>query len=455
MRKKVHAKFDRQSVRKFATVPLFGIAALLASGGAQASGFSLNEMGAASVGNAHAGGAAAAEDLSTIYFNPAGLARMSGTQFMAAGSAIRPSAKFTDGGSRSAAGTAMTGTGGGDAGSWAFVPALYFATDITPQLRFGVGVQSPFGLKTDYDAAWTGRYQALTSEMRTININPSISYKVNDTVAVGAGVSLQYIDVTLSKAIDFGSICVGTFGLGACAGGGFLPQAKDGKVTIKGNDWGYGFNLGALFTPNPSTRFGVAYRSQIKHDLSGDASYDKPAGLNPLLANSATFTNTGVTASVTLPETFSISGYTDINPKWAVMGDISYMRWSRFDELRIRFNNGAADNVTPEQWRDTLRLAVAVNYNYSDALKLRAGIAYDPTPVKDQFRTPRIPDSDRTWLSLGAQYKLTPRDSIDFGYAHLFVKDGGVSQTVTGAGTLIGTYSSNVDIVSVQYNHSF
>lgn len=441
--------------KRFTVLPVLGLLALLPATAVHASGFSLNEMSAEGVGNAHAGGAAAAEDLSTIYFNPAGLARMSGSQFMLSGSAIRLSAKFSDAGSRSAAGTAMTGGNGGDAGNWALVPALYYAMDLTPQMRFGIGLQSPFGLKTNYDANWVGRYQALESEMRTFNINPSISYKVNDALALGAGISAQYIDVTLSKAIDFGSVCLGSPLAALCPGLGYLPQARDGRVTVTGNDWGYGFNLGALYTPNASSRFGIAYRSQIRHKISGDASYDKPGGLPGPLAASPKFTNTGVNADVTLPESLSISGYVDINPKWSLMGDISYMRWSRFEELRIRFDNGAADSVTPEQWRNTVRIAMAANYRYNDVLKLRAGIAYDPTPVKDQFRTPRIPDADRTWLSFGAQYRLSPKSSLDFGYAHLFVKDGGVNQTVTGAGTLLGNYSSSVDILSLQYNQAF
>jgi len=449
-----HARFSSGLLRTSATLPLLG-AILLPAAIAHASGFSLNEMSAASVGNAHAGGAAAAEDLGTIYYNPAGLSRMSGKQFMLVGSAIRTSAKFSNAGSTSALGTAASGGNGDDAGGWAAVPAVYFAMDIAPQLRFGIGLQSPFGLKTEYDAGWVGRYQALKSDMKTLNINPALSYKLNDTVALGAGISVEYIDVELSKAIDFGTICVASIGPGACAPLGFLPQARDGRATVKGNDWGFGFNLGALLTPNEATRIGIAYRSRIKHKLSGDASYDKPAGLPAPLAGAASFTNTGVSADVTLPESLSVSGHFDVNPRWTVMGDVSWMRWGQFNELRIRFANGAADSVTPEQWRNTVRVAVAANYRYNDAWKLRAGLAYDPTPVEDRFRTPRIPDGDRTWLSFGVQFKPTPQDAWDFGYTHLFMKDGPLNKTETGAGTLRGNYDSQVDILSVQYSRSF
>ncbi len=436
-------------------LPLLGLVAVFLSGNVYASGFALNEMSAASLGNAHAGAASAVEDISTIYYNPAGLTRMSGQQFLVVGSAIRPSAKFTNAGSTSAVGTPLTGGTGGDAGGWALVPALYYATDLTPRLRFGVGIQSPFGLKTEYDAGWVGRYQALTSDMKTININPTLAYQLNDTVSLGAGLSLQYIDVELSQAVDFGTVCVASIGAGTCAPIGFLPQTRDGKATIKGNDWGYGFNLGILLTPSQNSRVGISYRSKISHTLSGDARYEKPAGLPGPIAASPTFTNTGAKADVTLPESVNVSGYVDLDAKWALMSDISWVRWSRFKELRVRFDNGAADSVTPENWRNAVRIAIAVNYRYNDAWKLRSGIAYDPTPVETVFRTPRVPDADRTWLSFGAQYRPSAKDAWDFGFAHLFVKDAPINKTEVGRGTLNGNYESNVNILSIQYSSTF
>ncbi|HCY63958.1 MAG TPA: transporter [Oxalobacteraceae bacterium] len=445
-------QFVRRSIQKFITLPLIGIAALAPSCAAFASGFSLNEMSAASVGNAHAGNAAAAEDLGTIYYNPAGLARMSGKQFMVVGSVIRPSSEFSNIGSSATASPTQTG---GDAGGWALVPAMYFAMDLTPQMRFGIGLQSPFGLKTEYDEGWIGRYQALTSELITVNINPSLSYKLNDKIALGAGISAQYADVELSKALDFGTICLATLGVIPCLGNGILPLTRDGKATVEGDDWGFGFNLGVLLTPTESTRIGIAYRSQIKHKVSGHATYEKPADLPAALATAPAFTNTAASADLTLPESIIVSGYMEFDRKWTIMGDISWMRWNRFNELRIRFANGAADNVTPERWQNTVRYAVAANYRYNDAWKVRLGVAYDPTPVRDEFRTARIPDADRTWLSLGAQFKPSPQEAWDIGYAHIFIKDAPINKAEAGAGRQTGSYRNKVDILSVQYSRSF
>lgn len=438
------------------TLSLLSIATLFVCADARAGGFALNEMSAAGVGNAHAGGAAAAEDIGTIFYNPAGLMRMSGRQFMVVGSAIDLSAKFQNNGSFTSSG-ALTGGNGGDAGSVAFVPALYYAMDLAPNMRFGIGLQTPFGLKTEYDGNWAGRYQALKSELKSININPTIAYKVNDQLSLGAGVSAQYIDVELSRAIDFGSICAGTPALAAtCVASGFVPQARDGSVTVEGDDWGFGFNLGALYTLNERIRLGIAYRSKITHKLSGDARFTRPAGLPAPLAASPTFSDTGARASVDLPESLSVSGYMDIDPKWSVMGDVTWMRWSRFEELRINFDNGAPASVTPEEFRNTVRVAVAVNYRYNDQWKLRGGIAWDESPVRDEFRTPRIPDNDRTWLAFGAQFKPSRQGTWDFGYAHLFVKDSSINKAEPPVGgTLVGDYDSSVNILSVQYRHEF
>ncbi|MEY4728987.1 MAG: hypothetical protein RL020_145 [Pseudomonadota bacterium] len=427
-------------------------------GYAHAGGFGLIDMSAASLGNAHAGGAALAEDASTIYYNPAGLMRLPGRQFTLAGTAIRPSAKFANQGSLSAVGTPLTGGNGGDAGAWAGVPGLFYAMDAAPNLRFGLGVHVPFGLKTEYDEGWVGRYQALKSELKTINVNPVLGYRISDAVFIGGGLSAQYADVNISSAIDFGTVCVGSpLGAATCAPLGFLPQQKDGLVKIDGTDWGYGFNLGAMFTPSNTMRYGITYRSKISHELSGgNARFSLPVGLPAPLAASPNFSDTGVKASVDLPESINLSGYADVDPVWSVMGDINWVRWSRFEELRVRRANGATDFATPEKWRDTWRVSAAVNYHYNDEWKFRGGLAYDQTPVKDEFRTARIPDSDRTWLAFGAQYKPSKQGTWDVGYAHLFIKDSTLNKADPPiGGTLIGKYSNDVNLFSVQYNYAF
>jgi long-chain fatty acid transport protein len=423
---------------------------------AYAGGFGLIEMTASSLGNAHAGGAAIAEDVGTIFYNPAGLTRLPGRQFSLAGTGILPAAKFDNQGSVTAGGP-LSGGNGGDAGGLAGVPGLFYAMDAAPNIRFGLGVFVPFGLKTEYDDGWVGRYQALRSELKTINVNPVLAYRISDAFSIGGGISAQYADVNISSALDFGTVCVGALGAANCAPIGYLPQQKDGAVKIDGTDWGYGFNLGALFSPSNTMRYGITYRSKISHELSGgNARFSKPADLPAPLAASPNFTDTSVKASLDLPESVNLSAYADLDSEWSVMGDINWVRWSRFEELRVHRANGAADLVTPEQWRDTWRVSAAANYRYNNEWKLRGGIAYDQTPVKDEFRTPRIPDNDRTWLAIGAQYKPSKQSTWDFGYAHLIVKDSTMNKTDSPiSGTLTGKFSNDVNILSAQYSYAF
>ena len=172
--------------------------------------------------------------------------------------------------------------------------------------------------------------------------------------------------------------------------------------------------------------------------------------------------NADVTAAITLPENFSISAFSRLNDTWDVMGDVTWTRWSRFKELKIIRANGTVLALTPENWDDTMRYSIGINYHYSDAIKLRAGLAYDEEAISDQFRTARIPGNDRKWLSLGAGWKVTPSSNLDVGYSHLFISSAKIDDNQTAAivgppgnGRLTGNYDSSVDILSMQYTHNF
>ena len=415
------------------------VGAMLAmSGTAVASGFALIEQNGSGLGNAYAGGAASAEDASTIFYNPAGMSRLSGKQIAVAGSLIKPSAKFTNNGSSPAAASGQPlGGNGGDAGSLALLPNAYFAMDIIPQMKFGLGINAPFGLKTEYEAGWAGRFQALKSEVKTINVNPTLSYQVNEMVSLGVGLDYQKINAELTNNVVLGLGVVGT-----------------AKLTGSDNAWGY--NLGALFQVNPDTRVGVAYRSSINYKLSGDLLVTGPTG--------TTVKDPSVTADIKTPDSLSLSAFNQINSSWDFMGDITWTGWGKFNELRVvDSSTGATASLTNENWKNTYRVSVGANFHYNDQWTSRMGIAFDQSPVEDQYRTARIPDNSRTWLSIGGQYKPNKESALDFGYAHLFVKDASISNNNGSAGTpstatvgnLVGTYKSSVDILSVQYTQNF
>jgi len=396
----------------------------------QAAGFALIEQSASGMGNAFAGGSAVAEDASTIYFNPAGMTYIQGTQIAGAIHLIKPTAEFNDQGSVKGVNRPF-GSLGGDAGDLAFVPNFYYKRDLNDKVKFGLGINAPFGLKTEYDKDWVGRFQAIKSELKTININPAIAFKVNDQLSVGAGVSAMWAQAELTSAVNL--------------------VASERTSKVKGDDWGFGFNLGAIYQATEDTRFGIAYRSKVDQHLDGNVKFSTSSAPTP---------NSGVKADITLPETLSISTFSRVNDTWDLMGDVTWTRWSQFQELAVYRDSGALLTKTTENWDNTLRYSIGANYHYSDAIKLRAGLAYDEEAVSDEFRTARIPGNDRKWLSLGAGWQITPASKLDIGYAHLFISDAKISDKQNAAalgrkGDLIGSYDGSVDILSMQYTHNF
>src|SRR6267378_2365457 len=191
---------------------------------AHASAFALIEQSASGLGNSYAGAAAAADDASIIFYNPAGMSLLPGGMQVSAGLAlINLSAKFSDSGSTAPAGIGSLGGNGGDAGGLSAVPNVYFAMDLAKDWKLGVGVSVPFGLKTEYDPTWVGRFQAIKSDIKTINVNPSISYKLDDKISLGFGLNYQQIDAELTRAVT--------------------PLAPGVTVRVEGKDTSWGYNL--------------------------------------------------------------------------------------------------------------------------------------------------------------------------------------------------------------------
>ncbi len=415
-----------------------------------AAGFALIENSASGMGTAFAGGSAIADDASTVYFNPAGLVRLSGEQTIAAAHFVAPQAKFKNQGSTAVIGNAPLSGGNDDGGQNALLGNFYYTLPIDDKLTFGFGFNTPFGLEITYDKNWVGRYHAVESNLLTANFNPSVAYQFNDKFSVGFGLSGQYIDVILSSAIDFGSIVV------------VAPQQLDGFAKLTGDDFSFGFNTGVLFQLNKSTRFGIAYRSEIKHTLKGDANFTVPDAASPVTAGGA-FADTGITAKVTLPQTISVSGFHEINNDIAVMADITWTGWNSFQELRIQYDNPVQpDSVTTEDWNNVYRIAIGAQYQLNNQWLLRTGIAYDESPVPSaERRTPRLPGSDRKWLSFGASYALRENIKIDMGYTHIFASDARINNTLESdalpvlEATLTGVYEASVDILSVQLEYQF
>lgn len=431
--------------------------------------FQIAEQSASGIGNAFAGGAAVAEDASTVWYNPAGMTRLSHPQVVGSGHYIVPSFKANVISASTALGP--IGGGGGDAGEAALVPNLYATFPVSQRFALGAGVNAPFGLATDYDSTWAGRYYALRSDIKTVNLNLAGAFKFHDALSLGVGVNRQHLDAELSQAVDFATLCTGVIlifpSAGACGlGGGFSqpnnPNDGKGKVTAKGDAWGY--NAGIL-SQLGATRVGLAYRSKMKYKLDGTFDITEGANVPTALLTDPNFrlVDSGASAEVTLPATASLSVYQNIGSAWALMADVTRTYWSVLPELRIKFDSGQKDQVNTLNLKTVNRYSIGATYKPNAAWTLRTGVALDKSPVSDPTTaTPRLPDSDRRWLSVGAGLQTSTSLGFDVAYTYIKLAGSNVTKTDGGLGTenvlrgnLSVDYAGSVQIFSAQVRWSF
>ncbi|MGE4450289.1 OmpP1/FadL family transporter [Castellaniella sp.] len=429
------------------------ILGLGAMGVAHGAGFQLLEQNASGLGSAYAGSAAIGENASANYFNPASITLLPGMNASAGAVAIKPSFKFSNDGSTSPLGTAATGGNGGDAGSWAAVPNAHFTWEVNPRVWLGLSVGAPFGLMTDYEKGWAGRYHSEKFSIESINVNPSIAFKATDTLSIGVGVNWMQLDADYRKAQFVPN-----------QGGGLVPGGDlSAKVKAKGDAWGW--NAGILWQATPDTRFGLSYRSKVKIDADGTTTisnrnvpgtFNHPlygTQPNPILGAVGSY---DAETSVELPDTAIFSVVHQLNDRWTLLGDVSWTGWSSIPELKIE-NTGVQNAELDLRFKDAWRVALGAHYRYSDSWTFKGGVAWDQSPVRDDaFRPSALPDNDRYWVSLGAQYNFSKNTSIDVGYAHLFVKSTSVNNASSKeAGVLKGDYDSSGDLIGVQFSHRF
>ncbi|PKO83184.1 MAG: aromatic hydrocarbon degradation protein [Betaproteobacteria bacterium HGW-Betaproteobacteria-11] len=401
------------------------------AGSAGAAGFALQNQNGSGNGNAFAGVAAVAEDAGTIFFNPAGMTYLpEGHSLSVAGTVLNRSIDFNNAGTTAMPTGFPLGTNGGDGGGTALIPAAYYAYSISPRLRIGVGLSPTFGNKTQYDETFIGRFSGYFAELKQINLNPSIAYRLNDTVSLGFGLNYAKNEVEFRQMIPVGA-------------------ATQSIGTLEGDDTAWGYNLGALFQLNPETRLGLAYRSRITFHLEGTQNVQ---GL---------VLNRPIKAELETPDNLSLALQHKLNDRWELLADATWTYWSSIKSIVV-YNGTTGARITSLDYnfRDTYRVGLGANYQMNDAWRLRFGVAYDKTPVpSDVDRTMTLPDSDRTWLSFGVRYTLSPQSTLDLGYSHIFFKDAPTARTVAFGGpftqTVRGNFDTSADLLSVQYNVHF
>ncbi len=431
---------------------------------AQASAFQLLEQGAQGQGTSFAGTGVNWEDPATAFWNPAGMNRHDQRSATVVASVVDVSFDFSDDGSTLNAGDAgnltyeqlpgADATESTDGGETAFVPNFYYVHPLSDDLTAGFAVNVPYGLESDYDEEWVGRYHATNSELITINLNPSIAYRLSEHVSLGGGINLQYAEATLGSRLDPSAVGPQFFFQDFNSVRG--DPNDDSDVVVEGDNWGAGLNLGVAAEINEQTRLGITYRGHVTHSIDGDVSYNhRNETFEAANEKGNVFVDADAAATIDLPETLTIS-YSgrpatfgnDVN----FMGDLTWTRWSRIDSLDIEFDSKQPDTSESLDFNDTLRLALGAAWDVSDNWILRTGIAYDEAPVDDKAtRSPRIPDNDRRWFSVGFGYHPAGSNfEIDAAYSHLRISDTSIERTNEFGDVLRGDYDNSVDIVAVQ-----
>lgn len=409
-------------------------------------GFALQEQSSTGQGYAFSGSTAGAEDISYAFFNPAALVRHEGVQLYTNASYILPNTDFKNGVASTAGLVPITGdTEENNTGEDAVVPALYLSYQGNHCLTFGLAVNSPFGLTTFYPRSWVGRYHAVKSSLKTVDVNPIVAWQPYEWLGVAVGFQANYCDATLSNMVDFGSLIA-------------APTTQDGFAELRGSDMAYGGTIGILIGPREGTRLGIAYRTQLEHNVRGDARFEVPAALPaPIQAN---FADTTFNARIKLPGRLHFGAYHELNEQWSVNGDIQLTEWHKFETLRAQFASGLADIVVDEEWSDTLFAALGATYRPNCCWAIRFGAAYDQQATPEERRTPRIPDANRYWLALGTSYTDTCFE-LHGAFNHLIVDNPQLLLTTNGAdndalrGNLSGEYDAFVTIFSLSGKFHF
>jgi len=432
---------------KQSTVLAVGIAAALAfAGQAQAAGFQLKENSVKSQGTSFAGTAAKTGDSSVVTNNPAVMTQFEGTTVQADLTVIDLNYEFQGSGTDTV-GRPLNGSNGGNAGDVTPIPAFSVVHKLDNGVALGAMVSAPFGLKTEYDAGWVGRYSALKSEVQIIDLALSGAVDITDRFSVGIGVIASRADVTLSRGVDFGALLNPA-----------LSQTQDGIADVQGDDNGFGYLLGAHFRPTDTVSIGVSYRSEIDYELSGTADWTVPTFVRGALsgnpATDALFRDGGVTANLTTPSILNIGAAWQVTDALQLSATYAETNWSSLREVRIQFDNPDPDSVEPFEWQDSYFAAVGAEYKLNESWKLRGGVAYDESPTSIEHRTPRLPDANRLFYSVGATWAMSDAFDLNFAYTRIEPRDPKVNtRTDAGLGRVAGDFdgSANLFGVSAQY----
>ena len=419
---------------------LIAAAVTLASTQTFAAAFQLNEHSASGLGRAYAGEAAIADNASVLSRNPAAMTTFDKMALSVSGTYIKPDVDVA--GDIYAGPAKLASSSESDIAPDAFVPATYFIQPLNDQWAWGIGLFSNYGLATEYSKTFPAGAGAGDTELLTFNINPNIAYRINSNFSVGAGVNAVYAQAELNRY-------AGALAPGLTAKTG-VPHNSDTAIAhLKGDTWGFRWNVGALYEINDNNRLALTYRSQV--DLSFDGDFK---GLT-----SGYLTVDG-NLKLDLPAQAECAGYHRLNQQFAVHYSVNWTGWSAFQEHKATSNScvGGICLQKDEKFKDSARYAIGGTWYVNPSWEARIGFAYDNIPIEPEYRSLSIPDSDRVWYSAGATYHIDQDMSVDFGMAYLDGKEVDVNEGLTSHTDPVrwkGTSHGNALLASAQFNMKF
>jgi long-chain fatty acid transport protein len=404
----------------------FGISAL-AWNTACAGGISLYEVGTADVGLASAGYTARAQDASTVFTNPAGMTRLSGDQFTLGAQVLYGDVGFSIGQGTT---PALGGNAGGNPVDWLPGGGLFYSHSVSPDFKVGLALTGNFGSVVKYDDGWVGRYRAQEGTLLGFSILPSVAWRVNENLSLGA--SLNAMVGKFENRVAVNNII-----------------GSDGSLELDDNAWGFGANLGLLYEVNQGTRFGITYTSPVKLDFSAQPQWsDLGTGIRALLASRGLL-DANVDLGVTVPQGVNASFYHEIDPRWAVLGSVGWQQWSKFGEVAVGVDSNNPIGLTTRlDFKDTWHVAGGAQYKWSDTWLLNAGIAYD-SGFQDNSAVALALPANAAWrFGIGAQKEESK--TFNWGLSFEYLYGGSLHSNIAGSapvalggrGDVVGSFNN-------------
>lgn len=419
-------------------------ATVLMGSAARAGGLLLYEYGTAEPGLAAAGYAARAQDASTAFTNPAGMTQLDGTQVLVGGQLMWMNTQFSiDGATSPGLGS---GDGGRVYGSNGYVPGggAFLTHRVSPDLALGFAVAGNFGSMLDYDDGWVGRYRVQDADLVGVSVMPSIAYRVNDQLSLGAGLNGMYGMFDQRVAIN-----------------NALPSLGDGRLEIDDDTWGWGANVGVLYEATPDTRLGLTYTSEIDLDFRGPAQF---SGIGPILTallKSRGLLDARVDVGAKVPQQVMGSVYTAIDDSWALLGNLGWQDWSEFGETEIGIDNTQSpiSLTNPLSFDDTWHAAVGAQYHTNDRWKMNFGLAYDSGFQDGNDVSPLFPVNSAWRFGIGGEREAG--ESFKWGFTTELLYGGNLHvdkrsmlpPVLGGRGDLGGSYDQTLGVVLTVYGN--